>query len=120
MDQNSDKRHYPRVSSDLSLKLHLDDSDVITRAENISMSGVYCKVNKPIPLMSRISMIFLLSRAGQGPKTARKIETTGVVVREHPVIVSGKILHYDVAIFFDSLSDRDKEIIADHIKRKLQ
>ena len=117
MNQDIEKRQYPRVKSDLSLKLALEGANVITKAENISASGAYCKVDKPIPLMSRIKIILLLPSAN---KKSKKIDTTGVVVREHPVIVSGKILHYDVAIFFDSLSIRDKELIADHIRRKLQ
>ena len=117
MDQHMEKRQYPRVKSDLSLKIGVEGAKAITKAENISLSGVYCKVDSPIPLMSRIQIILLLPKS---EKKSQKIETTGVVVREHPVIISGKIIHYDVAIFFDSLSPRDRDLIAEHVKRKLQ
>jgi hypothetical protein len=120
MGQNQEKRKYPRVQSDLSLKLRHDDSDIITKAENISISGVYCKSAKPIPLMSKIRILLLLPKNRQDLKPTKKIETTGVVVREHPVIVEGKIMHYDVAIFFDSLSEKEKEQISEHVNKKLQ
>jgi hypothetical protein len=43
---------------------------------------------------------------------------TGIVVREHPVIIDGAIKHYDMAIFFDNLSDSDRETISAYISRK--
>ncbi|GAG39658.1 unnamed protein product, partial [marine sediment metagenome] len=47
-----------------------------------------------------------------------KIETDGVVVREHPVLKDGKIAHYDVAIFFDNISARDREALLEYINQK--
>ena len=120
--KGAEKRKYPRLKdADVSLKVKSEKSVVITKSLNISASGVYCKVEHEIPLMSRIKIILILPKVqikdSPSPKNV-KIETDGVVVREHPVIVNGKIEHYDVAIFFDNISARDRELIKEYILMK--
>lgn len=120
---SKEKRKYPRVKDDnVSLKVKVEDIDFITKTLDISASGVYCKVEKEIPLMSRIKIILILPKAkvpsGGGEAQTVKIETDGVVVREHPVIRGGKIVHYDVAVFFDNISTKDREAILGYINQK--
>lgn len=115
---SQERRKFPRVRDEgLSIKLRLDDFDSITHTMNISPSGVYCKLDKELPLMSRIRLMLMI------PDPAKKgalkdLEVDGVVVRQHPVTIDGVIKHYDVAIFFEDLSEKDKEAIAVYIKGK--
>jgi len=37
-------------------------------------------------------------------ESGAKLEIEGIVVREHPVVEDGVVQHYDVAIFFNSLT----------------
>jgi hypothetical protein len=113
-----ERRKFPRVNDEgLSLKLRLDDFDSITHTMNISASGVYCKLDKEFPIMSRVKLMLMIpDPAKEG--TIRDLEVDGVVVRQHPVTIDGLIKHYDAAIFFEDLSEKDKEIIDDYIKRK--
>jgi hypothetical protein len=115
---SQERRKFPRVNDEgLSLKLRLDDFDSITHTMNISSSGVYCKLDKELPLMSRVKLMLMIpDPAKEG--ALKDLEVSGVVVRQHPVTIDGVIKHYDVAIFFEDLSDKDKEIIAGYIKRK--
>ena len=115
---SQDRRKFPRVKDEcLSLKLRLDDFDSITHTMNISSSGVYCKLDKELPLMSRIRLMLMIpDPAKEG--ALKDLEVDGVVVRQHPVTIDGVIKHYDVAIFFEDLSEKDKEIISGYIKRK--
>jgi len=114
MVEDNERRKYPRVRDNrISLKVKAASFDsTISQSLNISASGVYCKVDKEVPLLSRVKIILMLpiDAKTDGGKMA-KIETEGVVVREHPVIVDGNVIHYDVAIFFDSLSVKDRESI---------
>ena len=113
-----EKRKYTRVKDDgISLKVKASDIDIITKSLDISASGVYCKVDKEIPLMSRIKIMLIVPKPKAQSNSAEqtvKIETDGVVVREHPVIVQGKIAHYDVAIFFDNISARDRKVLLEY------
>jgi len=117
-----EKRKYPRIKDEgVSLKVKSGDIDIITKSLDISASGIYCKVEKEIPLMSRIKIILIVPKAKQGssdsPQTV-KIVTDGVVVREHPVIVQGKVAHYDVAIFFDNISAKDRKVLLEYTQKR--
>jgi len=117
-----EKRKYPRVKdAHISLKVKSKDTDIITKSLDISASGVYCKLEKEMPLMSRIRIILIIPKIQTGGEKSTqnlKIETDGVVVREHPVIENGKIIHYDAAIFFDNISIKDRESILDYISSR--
>jgi len=120
MPKDKERRKYPRIVDDrISLKVKSDTFDsTISQSLNISASGVYCKVDKELPLMSRVKIILMLPLETRHAEKVIKIDTDGVVVREHPVIENGKILHYDIAIFFDNLSAKDREIIKEYIENK--
>jgi len=113
-----ERRKFPRVKDEgLSLKLRLDDFDSITHTMNISSSGVYCKLDKELPLMSRVKLMLMIPDP-EKIGNLKDLKVDGVVVRQHPVTIDGVIKHYDVAIFFEDLSEKDKGIIAGYIKRK--
>jgi len=118
-----ENRKYPRVKDEgISLKVKSGDVDIITKSLDISASGVYCKVEKEVPLMSRIKVMLVLPKNSidktLDSERSFKIDTDGVVVREHPVLIGGKIAHYDVAIFFDNISAKDRKLLLEYTKRK--
>lgn len=119
-----EKRKFPRLKDEgISLKVKAGDIDIITKSLDISASGIYCKVENEIPLLSRIKVILIVPRGkkdSSGIQRPVKIETDGVVVREHPVIVDGKIVHYDVAIFFDNVSAKDRDVLLEYINQKVR
>ncbi len=117
----SDKRKYPRLkNANVSIKVTSGDVDIITKTLDISASGIYCKVENEIPLLSRIKIILIVPKPGRSKDTSKtvKIETEGVVVREHPVIENEKISHYDVAIFFDHISAKDRQVLKECISAR--
>ena len=121
MERKDERRSYPRIQDDnVSLKLKIGQFDIMTHTLNISASGVYCKIDREIPLMSRVKLALMIPAQGSPEKEETKtLEMTGVVVREHPVIIDGRIMHYDVAIFFEDYSARRKEIISQYICQKI-
>ncbi len=116
---NTERRRTPRIEDEgLSIKLHAGDFDSVTHTLNLSISGIYCKVDKEIPLMSKVRLILMIPDPSKPEKPVTNLEVDGVVVREHPVIIDDEIKHYDVAIFFDNLSPEDTETISGYISRK--
>lgn len=106
----NERRTFPRIKDEgLSLKLNAGGFDTVTHTLDISASGLYCKIDKEIPLMSRVRLVLMMPE---------RLEVDGVVVREHPVIIDGAIKHYDAAIFFDNLSQKDRDAITGYIARK--
>ena len=112
----TERRMFPRLRDEgLSLKLKSDDFDTVTHTLDISASGIYCKIDREIPLMSRVKIKLMVP---ESDKALKELDVDGVIVREHPVIIDGVIKHYDAAIFFDSLSAREREIIQNYISSK--
>ena len=56
----SERRSHPRTATNLALKICKKGLDLITETRNISCSGVYCRVNRPLPLMSKIGLTLLI------------------------------------------------------------
>jgi c-di-GMP-binding flagellar brake protein YcgR len=111
-----ERRTFPRVRDEgLSLKLNSGDFDTVTHTLDISASGIYCKIDKEIPLMSKVRLKLMVPESS---KAVRELDVDGVVVREHPVIIDGVIRHYDAAIFFDNLSPKNREMIQAYIASK--
>lgn len=113
----AERRTFPRVRDEgLTLKLNAGDFDTVTHTLDISASGIYCKIDKEMPLMSRVRVKLMVPDASD--KAATQLDVDGVIVREHPVIIDGVIKHYDAAIFFDNLSAKNREIIENYISNK--
>ncbi|MDD5421914.1 MAG: PilZ domain-containing protein [Candidatus Omnitrophota bacterium] len=115
-----DRRSFPRINDDaLTLKLNLGDYDTMTHTLNISASGIYCKVDREVPIMSRVKLMLMLPDPSKNDKDVKSvIEVEGVVVRGHPVIIDGVTKHHDVAIFFENLSQKNREAISNYIAKK--
>lgn len=112
----TERREHPRTESMLPLKLSKKGLDVITEARNISCSGVYCQVNKPIPLMSKISLTLLLPISFGSKVSTAKIKCNGVVVRSEPAIMKEVDTAYqNIAIFFTDLCKKDKNKVARYV-----
>jgi len=116
---NQERRKFPRIHDEgLSLKLNAGDFDTMTHTMDISASGIYCKIGREIPLMSRVKLAIMIPDTGKDDKALNPLELDGVVVREHPVIIDGAVKHFDVAIFFDNLSEKDKGVIQSYVEGK--
>ena len=116
---NQERRVAKRIKDEeLLLKIIIGGFDTSTHTINISSSGLYCKVGKDMPLMSRVKLMVMIPGSSKNEKESKGVEVEGVVVRAHPVIIDGEIKHYDVAIFFDSLESKTRDLIDNYIARK--
>ncbi len=116
---SQERRKFPRIHDEgLSLKLNAGNFDTMTHTMDISASGIYCKIGREIPLMSRVKLAIMMPDTSREEKAENPLEVDGVVVREHPVIIDGAVKHFDVAIFFDNLSEKDKSAIQNYIEKK--
>jgi len=114
----TERRRYPRIKDDnISIQLSGDGFNAITQSLDVSASGIYCKVDRHIPVMTRLQIV--LSLPGKG-RSSRKVTMNidGVVVREHPVKKDGRVQHYDVAIFFNTLLPRERETLVKYINNR--
>ena len=118
MEQKSERRKYPRVKDqDVAIKLSGEGFTTVSQSLDISASGVCCKVDRHLPVMTKVEVVLVVpSKSRSSSHTTLDIE--GVVVREQPVKKGGKIQQYDVAIFFTSLTPKERDLLINYIEKK--
>ena len=115
-DLKPERRRHPRTEGILPLKISKKGLDAITETRNISCSGVYCRVNKAVPLMSKIGVTLLLPMHFGKRVSTKKINCNGVVVRSDPAIIEeAETAYQNIAIFFTDLSKKDRDSIARYV-----
>ena len=117
MAEKQERRKFPRIKdTHVGVELSGEGFNTITQSLDVSASGIYCKVDRHIPVMTRVEVILTLpGRTKSG--SAVKMDIEGVVVREHPVKKEGKIQFYDVAIFFNMLMPKERQKLIEYINR---
>ena len=110
----SERRKDKRLDRVLPLKLSDPEFDVLTETRNISASGAYCLVDKALPLMTKLSIVILITNTKSKTKEVKKICCQGVVVRQQTVVENNKECHY-VGIFFSDITDKDRRCLVNYI-----
>ena len=105
-----EKRQCPRVEKTLPLKLSISDFDVLTETNNISTSGAYFPVGRPLELMTKLNVVLLIPIKRNKSKIIEKINCTGVIVRCEIAGESEKY-PYQAAMYFSDLNDRGRKIL---------
>lgn len=99
----AERRRHPRVTSDLSLDLKLDDGVHSARLRDLSESGICFFLDRPLDEMTVLEVAFELPTEGS---ERAKVATTGVVVRSRKI--SPAVDHYEVALFFNGLDETSR------------
>lgn len=113
-EKNVEKRLYPRLKRNLPIEV--DFGCKVLETKDISLSGIYFEVDKEIPLMTKVSVTLMLPFSENEKKVEKTIECKGIVVRSEPHISKDEIPCYDIAIFFNEISEKSKATIASFIE----
>jgi hypothetical protein len=114
-----EKRRFPRLEKCLPIKLSDSEFDVLTETKNISASGAWCQVDKPLKLMTKLEMVILIPFKKNQSKSIKKINCSGIVVRSSPADSDSKYPYY-VGIYFSGLDERDRKTLRSYIDSFLQ
>jgi c-di-GMP-binding flagellar brake protein YcgR len=109
-----EKRRYPRVSKKLSIKLFSSEFDIVTETKNISGNGVYCAIDKPLPVMTKLNILLLIPFKKNRNKIIKKISCNGVVVRGGYIKDNGRHSYY-VGIYFNDIKEKDRRVLLSYI-----
>ncbi|MFH1504395.1 MAG: PilZ domain-containing protein [Candidatus Omnitrophota bacterium] len=106
-----ERRVSPRANKILPIKLSDSEFDILTETKNISDSGAYCSVNKPLEHMTKLNAVILIPIQKNKKKVIKKINCGGVVVRLEHTNDSDEC-PYRVAIFFNDIKDSDRKMLS--------
>jgi c-di-GMP-binding flagellar brake protein YcgR len=112
-----ERRRYPRVKREISLKIKYDNYDTMGQTRDISCIGAYCTVNKHIPLFSKISIILLLPLNNPGKNDYCSVRCKGAVVRVEKSAHNDN--EYNIAIYFNEISRSGKVKLSQYVQQHL-
>ncbi len=119
MAKIDERREHPRSQHDLSQAQAVIPGSIIRHVDNISCSGVLCRMENSLPLMEKLMMTLDLPEFGSDD-TRFSVECEGVVVRNERVECDADGTEYQVAIFFTHLSDDARRYIAGYVEHDLE
>ena len=110
-NRNSERRMDKRLEVELPLEIGGTDFKVGTVAQNISSSGIYCQVDRFVPVMTKLGLELTIPLIENKRKIEKKFNCEAVVVRikPKPSIESGKA--YQLGLFFVDIKDKNRQII---------
>ncbi|MCF7907689.1 MAG: PilZ domain-containing protein [Candidatus Omnitrophica bacterium] len=114
-----ERRKSTRINKVLSVKLSDSEFDILTETKNISATGAYCPVSKPLDLMTKLRLVLLIPIQKNRTKTIKKISCEGIVVRLETTKDKGKY-PYRAGIFFNEINDQDKKSLLSYIQSSLK
>ena len=119
-DNLSDRRAHDRIDSRLVFEGIAGEPDTVARmvASNLSLGGVYCTSSSDFPEMTRLGVrIPLPSHGALEDAASRILEMEAVVVRRKQLpSPSGGEDRFELALFFTSISDAQKEMLSEYLQ----
>jgi len=114
ISKQSERRKFPRFNVRVSLNLSFPgaktEETLDATSINVSMNGVYCKVNRYLPLFDKILITLVISEKADNPyKLVSQCE--GIVVRTEPENEEPGLTEYNVALYFQNLSQEERDIL---------
>ncbi len=106
---NNEKRLYPRIDTNLPLKVIANGYDFSTSTENLSCLGAYCHIDKYVPPFTKLSIKLDLPNIGF-------VECKGVIVRTEDNTNTGG---FNIAIFFNRIDNQQRQKISEYLKQFL-
>jgi len=84
-------------------------------SQNISKSGMICRTSRKIEEMTILDIRFELPKTPNYVAPETWVECSGVVINCEKKGTDTATLPYEVKIFFDRISEKDRELLSDYI-----
>ena len=114
-ERGVERRKYPRAKADFHAEIDNGFEAVRTKVDNISCSGIYCEVNKKVPLMTKLDLNMLIPTTFPSMGEFFRVHCSGVVIRAELSKHKGK---YNIAILFSDLLEGAKNKLSSYIVAK--
>ena len=128
---SEERRRVPRIIERVPVAIHDAGTELHTETTNLSVSGVYCTLDRFIAPMTKLQLDYELPDLPAAPKKRTsgaaqaggsrrvRIRCSGVVVRIEPVVANAEQGRYHVAVFFTDMTERDRSVISRFVQRRL-
>jgi hypothetical protein len=119
-DNRNERRRAPRAPVNVEMELWGDaagdEGALVTESLNLSTEGVYCTSPKFIAPLTRVALTLLVPQEGGiGGDGRRAIRCEAVTVRSYPERESPNCHSYEVACYFTSMAEEDRQVLSDFL-----
>ena len=104
----AERRAHPRAPAEWPITIALPEGYFEANLRDVSASGVCFHVDRPVSEMTVLRLQLDLDSEGD----KHRVDGRGVVVRCKRIAPA--LEHYEVAVFFDQIEARDRELLAQH------
>ncbi|VAX37563.1 hypothetical protein MNBD_UNCLBAC01-1950 [hydrothermal vent metagenome] len=111
-----ERRESSRFDGNIPLKICEEHGDIVTETQNVSRSGAYCQVNRYLEPMTKMKICLMLPMRNNGRNSSKKVSCEGVVIRTEEIPESNQ---YNVAIFFNNISQKNINTLSDYVAQNL-
>lgn len=115
-----ERRGAIRIPAQLAMEIRINDVDT-ARVEslNVSANGVYFSSDTYIPVLTKLDITLDLPGASEVQKQGDTVVCSGVVVRSEPEEETPGTTDYQVACYFTSIDESDKETLESYILKQV-
>src|SRR3989338_3712258 len=113
----SDRRRSVRIAEELPFVIGHEGYEIQATSLNISNNGVMCLVDRNIPVMTQLEIVFSLPVLVNFSSKEKVIKAKGVVVRKEEDAVSEKFF---IAVYFSDIKPKDQKVLNEFIEYRLK
>lgn len=113
---HSERRIDKRFDVQLPIKIDGADFQITTDTKNISSSGIYCQVDRFLPVMTKLGLKLLIPLIENNRKVEKNINCEAVVVRIEPESTIEQVSSYQLGVFFTNIKNQDREVISRYLQ----
>lgn len=109
-----ERRGAVRIPARLAMEIAVGGDTAEVESLNVSANGVYFVSQLHIPVLTRLQITLELPEDGESSRT-RSVTCDGVVVRSEPEEADERVDEYNVACYFTSIEENDRETLESYI-----
>ncbi len=117
-DTQTNRRKNYRFVLELPLQIKNGECSFETKTSNISRSGVFCKIDRFLPVKTEITVTMRLSFLTAGRKVRKTIHCPAKVVHIIPPQEQPEQVSYETGIEFSKIREVDKDFLLLYIRQK--
>ena len=115
-----ERRESVRISAKLAMEIRIGGADSAkVKSLNVSANGVYFSSTKYIPVLTKLDITLDLPHRDAGETAGGNVVCRGVVVRTEPEEESAEQKEYQIACYFTSIDEADKETLESYILKQV-
>lgn len=115
-----ERRESVRIPAKLAMEIKISDAGATkVNSLNVSANGVYFSSPTFVPVLTKLDITLDLPIEGADGVKSENVTCRGVVVRTDPEEESPEQKEYQIACYFTSIDDSDKETLESYILKKV-